>query len=183
MEIKVRHSKPEDFILISNYFTKKPNDYWLNMGVDPTKLPNEEFWLNKLNEEYIKPLQEKNLFYLIWEINGEAVGHSNVNNIVFGEEAEMHLHIWNSENTKKGVGMNLLKLTIPMYFKVLKIEKLFCQPYAYNPAPNKVIPRLGFDFVKKHKPIPVGWIHLDDDMNRYVLSKEKFNSMKDFFKI
>lgn len=177
MNIIVREATPDDSLHIAKYFTSRSNTYWLNMGVDPDKLPSQEFWLNRLREEFNKPFAKKQLFFLIWEFDGQPVGHSNVNKIKFGEEAEMHLHIWTQENTRKGIGLEFLKQSVPLYFEKLQISKLYCQPYAKNPAANKVITKLGFEFIQNYKPDPVGWIHLDEYMNRYVLPYEKFKTL------
>jgi RimJ/RimL family protein N-acetyltransferase len=181
MNFSIRTSTENDLIQIANYFTTKTDEYWLNMGVDPNKLPKKEEWLKRLGQEFHKPLKEKQLYYLIWIVDGKAVGHSNINKIKYGQEAEIHLHLWDTKNTKKGIGMSLLKLSIKKYFEVFKLSKLFCQPYTNNVAPNVIIPKLGFEFMHSLRPIPIGWIHLDVEMNRYVLTKEKFNSLVKFY--
>ncbi|MEH6761960.1 MAG: GNAT family protein [Maribacter arcticus] len=181
MNFSIREATQVDLIQITNYFTSKPNEYWLNMGVDPNKLPNKIKLLHILQEEFDKPIEDKQLFHIIWFVDGTAVGHSNINKIKYGQEAEIHLHLWDHENTKNGVGIPMLKLSIKRYFELFKLSKLFCEPYAKNIAPNIIIPKLGFEFMHAVRPNSVDWIHLDVEMNRYVLTKEKFNSLKEFY--
>jgi RimJ/RimL family protein N-acetyltransferase len=45
---------------------------------------------------------------------------------------------------------------------------LFCEPFADNPAPNKVLPKLGFKFVKRYWTVP-GQICPEQEVNLYVL--------------
>ena len=59
--------------------------------------------------------------FIIWQIDNKAVGHSNVNNIKFGESATMHLHLWERSKRKSGLGLEFLKMTIPLYFKNLSL--------------------------------------------------------------
>jgi len=103
---------------------------------------------------------------MIWLFNGKAIGHCNVNNIIFGQSAFMHLHMWNAPNRKKGMGSQLVQLSIPYFFKHLELKELFCEPYALNPAPNKTLAKLGFQFIKKHVTIP-GSLNFEQEVNRW----------------
>ncbi|HWY34787.1 MAG TPA: GNAT family protein, partial [Nitrosopumilaceae archaeon] len=106
-------------------------------------------------------------------LNNKNIGHSNVNKIVFGEEAHMHLHIWSEDVRKKGVGAELVKLTIPYFFENLKLKKLYCEPYALNQAPNKTLQKVGFEFVKKYRTTP-GWLNFEQEVNLWVIYPDKF---------
>jgi ribosomal-protein-alanine N-acetyltransferase len=135
--------------------------------VDPSKLPGKEKWLNLLADEQRQPLQNKKFYYVIWLLNNTPVGHSNINKIIFGEEAYMHLHIWNSDKRQKGIGLEFIKMSLPYYFDKLKLKRLYCEPSALNPAPNKILQKIGFDFEKKYEIIP-GWINFYQTVNRCV---------------
>jgi hypothetical protein len=78
------------------------------MGVDLDKLPAKEEFAKMLSEQLDQPYQEKKSYCIIWQVDGRAVGHSNINKILFGEEAYMHLHLWNSGVRKKGFGTALV---------------------------------------------------------------------------
>ena len=69
---------------------------------------------------------------------------------------------------KKGLGLDFLKLTIPYYFKNFRLQKLICEPYAENTAPNSILKKLGFEFVRTYDTIP-GWINFEQTVNRYEL--------------
>ena len=88
----------------------------------------------------------------------------------------MHLHLWHKQTRQKGTGVEFLKLTLPYYFDTFKLQNLFCEPAASNVAPNKTLEKSGFDFVKSYDTIP-GWINTYQTVNRWVLTKEKFNAL------
>ncbi|THB74396.1 MAG: hypothetical protein D3926_22165 [Desulfobacteraceae bacterium] len=77
-------------------------DYFLNadpvllgrMGGDPEKFPKREKWRQILAQDVERSVPEKKFYYVIWELDGCPVGHSNINKITFGKEAYMHLHLW-----------------------------------------------------------------------------------------
>jgi len=172
-KLSVRQLKICDFEKIVDYFLNADNDFLFMMGVDLTKLPSKEDWLKLLSEEYQKPIKYKSFFYIIWELNGTPVGHSNINKINFGEEAHMHLHLWRDITRQKGVGFEFIKMSLPYYFDNFKLQRLYCEPYALNPEPNKILKKLGFNFIKNYDTTP-GWINFHQSVNRWCLDYEKY---------
>ena len=83
----------------------------------------------------------------------------------------MHLHLWENSTRKKGLGLDFLKMTVPYYFKNLELQKLICEPYSKNIAPNKVLKKLGFELVRTYETTP-GQINFLQTVNRYELKKE-----------
>jgi RimJ/RimL family protein N-acetyltransferase len=173
MKISVREMKENDIAQIVEYFTDATPAFLLGMGVDASKVPNKEVWLEKLQREFLKEDKEKDRYYIIWQIDGKSVGHSNINKIIYGKRAYMHLHIWEEELRHKGIGIKFLKETIPFYFRNFKLQKLFCEPYSLNPAANKTLVKAGFEFIKEHETTP-GWINFHQKVNRYVMTKDRF---------
>lgn len=161
---------------IVDYFLNSDVKFLNSMGVNTSKLPYRQEWLDILNSNFQLSIDKKKFFYIIWLIDNNPIGHSNINKIVFAREAYMHLHLWNYQARQKGIGTEFLKLTIPHYFDIFKLENLFCEPAASNSAPNMTLKKLGFEFVKTYDTIP-GWINFYQTVNRWVLTKEKFNSM------
>lgn len=156
-------------------------DYWFNsgdqhllkMGVDLTKMPTEQQFRQGITHQINLPIEQKNAFAVIWEVDGKAVGHSNTNPTTFGETAKMHLHLWKNSNRQKGLGTEFVKLTIPLFFEYLKLKTLACEPYANNPAPNKTMQKLGFQFIKEYTTIP-GSISNEQSVKRWEMSREFF---------
>lgn len=176
MNLKVRKMTVSEIPLMVDYFLESSTEFLKGMGADKRKLPARENWIGKLEKDFLKPNKEKEFFYLVWLINEEAVGHSNINKIDYGNTATMHLHLWHSVKRKRGLGVEFLKMTIPIYFREFELKALFCEPKAENEAPNKVLRKTGFRFVKSYETIP-GWINFKQKVNRYEYKKEYQNKV------
>lgn len=170
--MSIRELELNDIEKIVDYFVKSDADFLKGMGADKSKLPIRKEWISKLKSEFKKPNKKKEFYYIIWMINNEPIGHSNINKIDFGNSATMHLHLWKNERRKKGLGLVFLRQTIPYYFKNFELEKLICEPYLKNIAPNKVLKNLGFEFIRTYETTP-GWINFHQKVNRYELKKEQ----------
>jgi [ribosomal protein S5]-alanine N-acetyltransferase len=176
-KLAVREIEEGDFNDIIDYFLNADKEFLFGMGVDTQKLPSRVEWWKLLKEDFSQCLEQKKFFFIIWLIDDMPIGHSNINKIIMGEEAYMHLHLWYTQTRKKGIGFELLRLTLPIYFDLFKLKNIFSEPYAFNPAPNKVLFKSGFDFVKQYETIP-GWINFHQKVNRWSMSHEKFQSLQ-----
>ena len=175
--LSVREIQESDVLLIIDYWLSADNAFLTNLGVDINKIPSKEEWQNMLLEQISQPYENKNSYCIIWQVNKTPVGHSNVNKIVFSQEAYMHLHLWNNEFRKMGYGTELVKMTLPYFFKNLNLKTLYCEPYALNPAPNKTLKTIGFEFVKEYITTP-GFLNFEQKVNLWELSYEKFRILK-----
>ena len=173
--LSVREMQETDVQQIIEYWLDAKVSFLTNMGVDVKKIPSEDEWRKMLLEQLNKPLNEKQSYCIIWLIEGVPAGHSNVNKIIFGEEAFMHLHLWESTVRRKGYGVKLVKKTLPYFFSRLQLKKLYCEPYALNPAPNNTLEKIGFSFVKRYVTTP-GWLNFEQEVNRWELSRDDFDS-------
>jgi RimJ/RimL family protein N-acetyltransferase len=169
-QYSVREINSDDIEAITDYWLAADADYLRGMGADKAKLPSREQWRQMLATQISQDYPEKQAYAIIWELNGEAVGHCNVNKIEFGESAYMHLHIWQPEHRKGGHGQAFLEMTIPFFFKNMQLKRLYCEPYALNPAPNRILPKLGFTLVKSYVTTP-GFINFEQEVNLWVMEK------------
>lgn len=176
VSLSVSPAVPEHYERIVDYFVSGDANFLDGMGVDPKLLPSREVWLKTLYENHQKPIEERTIFYVIWHVDGNPIGHSNINKIVYGQEAYMHLHMWQSDTRKRGLGLELLRKSIPFYFADFKLKNLYCEPYALNPAPNKTLKKLGFEFIKEYETKP-GVISFLQRVNRWCLSESQFNNL------
>jgi len=87
----------------------------------------------------------------------------------------MHLHLWNKDVRKKGYGTRFVKLSLPYFFGNYQLKKLFCEPYALNPAPNKTLEKAGFEFIKEYTTIP-GFINFEQPVCLWEMRFEKFKT-------
>jgi len=174
--IIVRPIKKEDIVHIANYWVSSSEAHLLKMGVDLAKRPQKNDITRFLETQLKIPLNSKISYALIWILDGHPIGHCNVNQIEYGEQAFMHLHLWDTNNRKKGLGAQLVKLSLPYFFNDLKLKQLFCEPYALNPAPNKTLEKIGFKFIKEHITIP-GSINFEQLVKRWRITKLEFKAL------
>lgn len=171
--LSVREIEEGDFESIVDYFLKADKGFLLNMGVDVSKLPKKEEWLKLLSNDHQQSVMEKKFFYVIWLLNAVPIGHSSINKIIFGKEAYMHLHMWESNKRQKGMGVEFIKMSVPYYFDTFKLRKLYCEPYALNPAPNRALEKSGFNFIEQHETIP-GWLNFYQPVNKWCMDFDKY---------
>ena len=170
-EIEVRpFSSRQEYELMLDYFYKADDPFLRGMGVDRLKLPERNKWLDALLADHEKPDGERDRFYLVWMFRGTPVGHSSINNIVLGTEAFIHLHLWKSQLRRAGLGTEFVRRSAAFYFERFNLQKLVCEPWAENPAPNRVLEKLGFAFVRRYRTIP-GVIAFEQEVNRYELRR------------
>ena len=173
--LSVRAMNKMEFNHVVDYFLQADKIFLEGVGVDVNKLPERNEWLGMLLNEFDKKMEDKKSFFVIWLLNNHPIGHSNINKIIFGEEAYMHLHLWEENKRKKGAGIELVKKSLPFYFENFKLKELYCEPYAFNPAPNKTLQKIGFDFIKQYETVP-GWINSHQMVNRWRMGYEKYKS-------
>ena len=171
--LTARELEKKDIEPLVSYWINAPHDYLMGMGVDLSKMPTGNMLTEMLMQQLPQRYEDKKSYCIIWEADEEAIGHSNINKIIFGEEAYMHLHIWKPEARNKGYGKQFIQLTLPFFFKNMKLKNIYCEPYALNPAPNKTLEKAGFQFVKTYFTVP-GSINFEQEVNLWKISRRDF---------
>jgi RimJ/RimL family protein N-acetyltransferase len=171
----VREIQETDIELLTQYWLSADPAFLTYMGVDLNKMPSKEVWIKMLSEQLAQPYPGKKSYCIIWLFDNKPIGHCNVNKIKFGNEAYMHLHMWNSDLRKKGMGTELVKMSLPYFFKNLKLKTIYCEPYALNPAPNQTLEKAGFAFVKEFTTIP-GFLNFEQPVKHWALTYEQFKN-------
>jgi RimJ/RimL family protein N-acetyltransferase len=171
--LSVREIEASDIERLIDYWLTADPDYLVGLGVDLAKMPSREQWRGMLSRQLDLPYREKPAYCIIWELDGEPVGHSNLNPVRYGEDANMHLHLWRGASRQKGLGTAFVRLTLPFYFHNFELQRLYCEPYALNPAPNRTMEKLGFEFVRTYTTVP-GSINFEQPVNRWVLERAQF---------
>ncbi|MBI3507598.1 MAG: GNAT family N-acetyltransferase [Proteobacteria bacterium] len=155
--------------LVPDYFHAQDAASLRAMGVDPARLPPKDEWTRRIEADADLPDREKATFYLGWLVDDRLAGHSNINAISYGEEAYVHLHLWTPELRGGGRGAALFKRSAQHFLERFQLKRLVCEPYAENPAPNRVLLKAGFRFLRRYRRMPVGVIGYEQDVNRYEL--------------
>ena len=168
--ISVREMPLSEVGIRIRYFHEASDDYLLALGVDRQLLPKPEAWRSFHERDYARPLAQRENYALLWELDGQAVGFSSLDHIVFGEEAFMHLHILEQSWRRRGFGANFVKLSASKYFEVFELKHLYCEPNALNVAPNRAVQRAGFTYLFSHEAIP-GPVNFRQVTTRWVLER------------
>ncbi len=175
-KLSVREITENDFSAIVDYFLNADSDFLLALGVDASIMPERKAWLNLLADDYHQSVENKKFYYIIWLLDGTPVGHSNINKIIFGKEAYMHLHMWQLDNRQKGIGLQFVQMSVPYYINNFKLKNLYCEPYALNLPPNKTLQKAGFDFREQYETTP-GWLNFFQKVNKWCMSNEKYKTL------
>ena len=157
-----------DYERMIDYFLTADDALLESMGVDRRKLPRREAWLDSAMLDHTRSDAKKERAYLAWLYKGTPVGHSSINRIKIGEEAFIHLHLWDSGLRKTGLGTEYFRASAAEFMRAFRLTRLYCEPYADNPGPNRVLLKSGFRFVKRYRTVP-GAICFEQDVNQYLL--------------
>jgi len=145
--VVVRPMRLDEVDVRIDYFHDASDEYLLKLGVDRTLLPSKDVWRAYYAEDFARPLAERETYNLAWQLDGRTIGFSSVDHIEFGDHAFMHLHIVEEPRRRSGLGTEFVRLSVDEYFRALDLQRLFCQPNAYNVAPNRTLQRVGFRYV------------------------------------
>lgn len=175
--LSIRELQHSDIPLFLNYWFGSDESFLKGMGLDVSKLPSREKFASMLETLLATPVEQRMSYCIVWLQDGKPVGHCNTNPTSFGEEAKMHLHLWHSAERRKGLGTELVRMTLPRFFNDLQLKTLWCEPYALNPAPNKTLEKAGFEFIKEHITIP-GAFNFEQPVKQWRMTREQFNSIR-----
>jgi len=153
-----------------DYFHNASDEYLQLLGVDRGLLMSPGDWLSFYERDYAKPIEERDNYSLVWELDGRAVGFSSTDRIAFGDQAFMHLHIVDPALRRAGLGVEFVTLSAQTYFRVLRLQRLFCEPNAFNTAPNRTLQAAGFRYLLTHETKP-GPMNFFQATTRWVLDR------------
>ena len=160
-----------DFERVLDYFLGADEPFLRGMGVDPQKLPQRAAWLERLVPDLARPDEQKQTFYVGWDYEGTRVGHCNLNPLVYGDHGYVHVHLWDPAVRRAGLGTEFLRRSLGVFLRRFALRRLYCEPFAENPAPNRILVKAGFRFIRRYRTIP-GLINSEQDVNRYVLETD-----------
>ncbi len=127
----------DDVDIRIDYFHNASDEFLHRMGVGRDLLPNPAVWKEQHRAEFARPVEDRSSYGVMWEYRGVVVGWSTADHFDPGVSAFMHLHVIESENRSRGLGVRFVKLTADHLFDRLDIVKLFSEPNALNVAPNR----------------------------------------------
>jgi len=155
---------------VIDYFHTATPEHLEMLGVDPTRLPAPDAWLARLQNEFTLPVEQRTVLYAIWLLDDRPVGFSSCDKIHFHDRANMHLHVADPGRRNQGIGTECVKRSVDIYFDRLQLKRLFCEPNAFNVAPNRTLQRAGFKYVKTHMTVP-GPLNYHQAVTRWIVER------------
>lgn len=196
MKVAMREMKKEEAQYIIDYWCFNPTyntpEILYQMGADPTKFPQPDIWKQTIEQDFDKPsLKERSLYYLLAYDSSSATtsgssidkkspfGHCNLNTIDYErQQACLHLHLWDGSLRQQGLGMKMVQESISMFFdKFPFLQRLYCEPRAENPGPNKIMKRLGFTLESTQETIPFPVCFLQNT-NKWRMDKSQWEQIR-----
>jgi RimJ/RimL family protein N-acetyltransferase len=170
MTLTVREMMGSEVDLIIEYFQKSAPEHLETLGVDPTRLPPVEGWRERLQRQCALPIDQRAMVLVAWLSDDRPIGFSTSDRISFGEQANMHLHVVDPERRHQGIGVECVRRSGDIYFERLKLKRLFCEPNAFNVAPNRTLQKAGFKYLKTHMTVP-GPLNYHQAVTRWVIER------------
>jgi RimJ/RimL family protein N-acetyltransferase len=173
MNLEVREMTLEEVELVIDYFHDAAPEFLENMGVDPSRLPGRAEWRQLFEQDYARPIEQRRSFLILWSMEHAPIGFSTVDLLKYGQQARMHLHVFRPELRHSGFGTACVRQSLAIYFDVLKLERLICEPNAFNTAPNRTLQKAGFRYVKTYMTVP-GRINFHQPVTQWVIERDGF---------
>jgi RimJ/RimL family protein N-acetyltransferase len=170
MTLTAREMTVAETDLVIDYFHSSTAEYLETLGVDPSRMPSRESWRERLAHEFARPDEQRSAIVVIWLSDERPIGFSSSDKITYGEQANMHLHVTDPERRNRGVGAECVRRTVDIYFERLKLKRLFCEPNAFNVAPNRTLQKAGFKYLKTHMTVP-GPLNFHQAVTRWVIER------------
>ncbi len=168
--LTVREMQLAEVDIRINYFHDASDEHLRLLGVDRSLLPTRPAWRAFYQEDYARPIRDRVNYSLVWRQGEQVVGFSSTDRIDFANEAFMHLHVVEENLRSTGLGTRFVRLSARAYFEALDLKRLFCEPNAFNVAPNRTLQRAGFRYLFTHEAQP-SFINFPQVTTRWVLDR------------
>ena len=109
------------------------------MGVAIDRMPSATRVRSDLKRMLTARDNDVRTFVLAWCVNGEAIGHSSLKDIVPGDSGSIHLHMWRADLRSEGHGSHLFCLAVVDFYKRFKLRRMICEPKADNLVANRLL--------------------------------------------
>ena len=154
--MKVREITSSDIPFILAYWRENSFADLERMGelARPDENANREFmtWFCETRPSVDEAKED----ILIWEVDERAIGYATLKDVRPGQDAQIHLHMWDKELRGKGFGSVLFCLSAVTFITKFQLKNLYCQPKSDNPMPNRMLTKIGFPMLET-----VDWIRAD----------------------
>lgn len=150
------------------YFHEASDEQLALMGADRARFPPPDTWIATYVADMARPIEERQMCTLGWELDGEVVGFASLDRITFGDEGRFHLHILEPERRHRGLGVPFVRLSAARFAEMFALRRIVSEPNAFNVAPNRTLQRAGFRYDRTEVTTP-GPINVEQPVTRWVL--------------
>src|SRR5256714_8190441 len=150
VRLTVRALATEDLDGYIAYFTRISKADAERMGLAIDRVPSPAQLRADLEVMMAAPLGRPRSFVLAWCIDGKAIGHSSLKDIVPGDFGSIHLHMWRAGLRGKGYGPRFFFLSALDFYERFNLKRILCAPQAGNPMADRMPEKTGFPPVPPH---------------------------------
>ena len=168
MSCTVREMWHSEVPRVVDYFHTMDLATYDRLGVDANRVPAREEWIEMVQSDFDNPIKVRKHFYVTWLLDDHPIGHSNINDIQFSEQAFMHLHIWQPAARHQGHAQCFLRESVRIYFERFRLQRVYCQPKAENLAPQRALEKAGFSHVRTYHTTP-GRLNVPQDVSLWMI--------------
>jgi RimJ/RimL family protein N-acetyltransferase len=169
--LTIRPLASEDLDGYIAYFTRASKADAERMGLAIDRVPSAERLRSDLEAMIAAPLDRVHSFVLVWCLDGKAIGHSSLKDIVPGDFGSIHLHMWRADLRGKGYGPRLFCLSALDFYERFNLKRIICEPKADNPMANRMLKKIGFPLVLTHIAAS-SELAVVCELNRYEILRE-----------
>lgn len=141
---------PTDIPHIVSYFTTLSPEDSNRMGINTSALPTPDQLRSSFLSQIDQPAATATSGIQIWDLNGKPVGMNTIKNMTIGDTGFMHLHMWAENLRGQGYGAQFFCMAALRFYEQFHLKQIFCEPKSSNPAPNRMLGKIGFPLVLTH---------------------------------
>lgn len=169
--LTVRPLATKDLDGYIDYFTRPSKADAERMGLAIDRVPSATRLRSDLQAMIAAPVNHFRSFVLAWCVDGRAIGHSSLKEIVPGDFGSIHLHMWRADLRGKGYGPRLFCLSVLDFYERFSLKRMICEPKADNPMPNRTLKKIGFPLVLTHVAAS-SELSIVCELNRYEILRD-----------
>ena len=179
VDVSIRPFARADILPVVDYWTGNSEEFWRQRGVDKAKFKSRDEFIAGYEKSFLEKGGIPTLVTIL--LNGEAVGIHGVSDIVQGESAVMHAHIWREEHRHRGIGIYSYLKAAEHFFNAFDLKKIIFKTPKVNQGPNRVkekigIPAIGetvFDAPMMMGPVQATLYELDRELLQVLKARHK----------
>ena len=169
--LSIRPLYKDDIESIVQYWFDSDRMFLTKLGVDLSKFGSRESFAQMLEQVCETPIEQAKLYYCVWLVDEKPMGYACLRDIVHHKIAHMHLHIWDKINRGKSLGGSLFALSAVEFYRLFNLKMILCEPMASNPAPNRLLKKIGFEKWRTYY-CASSEVSLPGDVNSYLIEAE-----------